>query len=154
MELSDFNKAELYTIADKFGADVEHGQGIKKQHLVDVLEGDGITVELVFDNIEEYKNRYNPEPVEAPQNVIKTSDVNVAPQVKKEDVVVAKPFESDNKKYLIKMTRANPHFEIVGCTFTEQHPYALVDSDRAEYLLTRVEGFRQATPSELEDYYN
>lgn len=57
------------------------------------------------------------------------------------------------EEWLIKMVRANPLYEVRGHKFTQQNPFALVSPEDAEYLLTRETGFRQATPSELQEYY-
>lgn len=57
------------------------------------------------------------------------------------------------EEWLIKMVRANPLYEVRGHRFTQENPFALVSPADAEYLLTREDGFRQATPSELQEYY-
>ena len=86
-----------------------------------------------------------PDPTEGiaplPKNVVE-GGVVVKPQVQ----VSAEP-------YLIKMVRENPYYEVGKYKFTESHPYALVDAADAERVL-REEGFRQAFPSELEEFYN
>lgn len=56
-------------------------------------------------------------------------------------------------KYLVKMTRENPRYDTRGYTFTQQHPYNLVNGEDLEYILTKEDGFRQAFPSELAEYY-
>lgn len=57
-------------------------------------------------------------------------------------------------QYLIKMVRENPLYETRGYRFTQKHPYALVSAADAEYILNNEEGFRQAFPKELEEYYS
>lgn len=70
------------------------------------------------------------------------------------EIVVAQPIlPSPNQQYLIKMVRDNPLFEIRGHRFTKEHPYALVSSVDADYILTKEDGFRQATPGELTEFY-
>lgn len=58
-----------------------------------------------------------------------------------------------NQKYLLKMERDNVAFEVAGYRFTKEHPYALVESAAADYILTKEKGFRMAFPSELEEFY-
>lgn len=91
----------------------------------------------------------------------------VAPEVVKSDapktepvvtepvnVVVAENIKPTSKDaYLIKMVRDNPLYEAYGYRFTSAHPYALVSAAVADKLLTVEDGFRQATPSELSEYY-
>ena len=72
-----------------------------------------------------------------------------------QNIIVAQPLvQQPGQQYLIKMTRANPLFEVRGHRFTKEHPYALLNSKDADYVLTKEEGFRQATPSELEEFYS
>ena len=60
---------------------------------------------------------------------------------------------SNTDKYLIKMVRENPLYETRGYRFTTEHPYALVSAADAQSILSTEEGFRQAYPSELEEFY-
>lgn len=83
-------------------------------------------------------------------------DVSESLSVEAEPVVVRtaeRPSYKPNEKLLIKMVRENPLYETRGYRFTQQHPYALVTPEDADYILTREEGFRQAVPSELQEYY-
>ena len=59
-----------------------------------------------------------------------------------------------NEKYLLKMERENVRYDVLGHKFTQEHPYALVSPSDAEYILTKEKGFRQAFPSELEEFYS
>ena len=85
-----------------------------------------------------------------------TGYVTVAPeQPLAQPVVVVKeeiPLESE-QQYIINMERDNPLFEVRGHRFTEYHPNALVSAADADYILTKEDGFRQATPSELREFY-
>lgn len=56
-------------------------------------------------------------------------------------------------QYLLKMVRDNPLFQTRGYTFTEEHPYALVSAEDAQYILEHEDGFRQAFPAELAEFY-
>lgn len=71
------------------------------------------------------------------------------------DVIVAQPVSAKpTDKFLIKMTRNNPLYETRGYRFTQEHPYNLVSPEDAEFILSREDGFRQAFPSELEEFYS
>lgn len=56
-------------------------------------------------------------------------------------------------KYLIRMDRDNPLFEVRGYKFTDAHPYQLMAPEDAQYVLQYEDGFRQATPMELQEFY-
>lgn len=71
------------------------------------------------------------------------------PTIRVQEPVVPAP----NDKFLVKMTRENPMFQTRGYTFTQKHPYALVTGADLEYILTKEDGFRQALPSELAEFY-
>ena len=88
------------------------------------------------------------------------SDTNdgIAPQFGNAEVggVVVKenrPVVAESAPYLVKMDRENPYYEVGRYKFTVDNPYVLVDARDAESVL-REPGFRQAFPSELEEYYN
>lgn len=63
------------------------------------------------------------------------------------------PVLSPNEQYLVKMTRPNTLFETRGHRFTAENPYALVNAEDFEYILEKEDGFRQAYPSELNEFY-
>lgn len=88
-------------------------------------------------------------------NVITSGDVTGKVATEAPVIRVAEPVvNSTADKYLIKMTRDNVLYEVRGYRFTQEHPYALVDSADAEYILGKEDGFRQAFPSELEEFYS
>lgn len=55
---------------------------------------------------------------------------------------------------LIKMTRKNYRFDVLGITFTKEHPYAAVDKSKAQRILREYKGFVIALPDEVEEYYS
>lgn len=89
-------------------------------------------------------------------SVITSDDVSpskAAPVAEEEVTIRVKEALPVAEKYLIKMVRDNPLFETCGYKFTQTHPYALVSPEAAEFILTKEDGFRQATPSELQEFY-
>ena len=71
--------------------------------------------------------------------------------------VLAKPV---NKKVnpedtlLVKMERHNYSYETHGFTFTKEHPFVAMDKDTAQDIFDKEEGFRLATPKEVQEFYN
>lgn len=162
----DLKPAELYRSAlEDFALPVEEeDKGKKKVLLAAFLEG-GVT----WDDYVAQHPEIAPvveEPVYVPSAANQVQDTTLHPEnkwaepveavavVEAPRVVVkeAIPVTSQDN-YLIKMTRENPLFEVRGHKFTRSHPYALVNAADADYILTNEEGFRQATPSELREFY-
>lgn len=75
--------------------------------------------------------------------------VVVAPVAVDEPVIPAVP----DGKMILKMTRENPLYQTCGYTFTDEHPYALTTARDAMWILEHEEGFRQAYPQELIEFY-
>lgn len=152
---NDLKPAELYRSAiEDFALPVEEAdKGKKKVLLAAFLEGG---VEWA-DYVAQHPEVAPVEPVvpEAPANVVTSKDVKA--QVEDEEIVIRvaeAPKPNVREKFLIKMVRDNPRFDLKGgISFTQEHPYALVDEAMADYLLTREDGFRQATPGELREFY-
>jgi len=55
---------------------------------------------------------------------------------------------------LVKMTRPNYSYEIMGHTFTKEHPFVAMDKDTAQAIFDKEEGFVMATPLEVQEFYN
>lgn len=77
----------------------------------------------------------------------------VEPQPEGNIITAQAPVAKPEDKFLIKMTRENVQYNTRGYKFTQEHPYALVAAKDAEYILSQEEGFRQAFPSELAEFY-
>lgn len=94
-----------------------------------------------------------PEPVVEAAPEVDTADATVVPAPEVE-IITAQPLAPATvQKYLIKMNRDNVRFDVRGHKFTKEHPYALVNSDDANYILEKEQGFAMATPRELEEFY-
>ena len=129
---SDMTKPELQKVIDKFGVDV--AANAKKDEILAALDEWGITEEA-----------YEPEPetVEAP---VEDGPVEI--------VTAQTELPATSQKFLIKMVRENNYFEWKNFKFTQERPFALMSSSEAQEILTVESGFRQALPSELEEFYN
>jgi hypothetical protein len=55
---------------------------------------------------------------------------------------------------LVRMTRDNFRYDIMGVTFTKDHPFVAMNKDDAQKIFDKEEGFRLATPKEVQEYYN
>ena len=54
---------------------------------------------------------------------------------------------------LVRMTRANFRYDILGHTFTQAHPFVAMSKKQAQEIFDKEEGFRLATPTEVQEYY-
>jgi hypothetical protein len=60
----------------------------------------------------------------------------------------------DKNLVLVKMDRENPRYDVMGYTFTEQNPYIAMPENRAQKIFDSQEGFRLATPREVQEFYS
>jgi hypothetical protein len=52
------------------------------------------------------------------------------------------------------MTRANFRYDIMGFTFTKDHPFVAMDKEKAQEIFDKEEGFRLANPKEVQEFYS
>ena len=131
MSFETLKIAELKKIAEDFAVDVD---GLKsKNDVIAALADEGVTWVVYSKTLE--KQEEDEEEDSLPK--IDTKKV-----VDKEDSI------------LVKMTRANFRYDILGFTFTREHPFvAMADSD-AQAIFDKEEGFRLATPKEVQEFYS
>ena len=55
---------------------------------------------------------------------------------------------------LVRMTRENFRYDIMGYTFTKDHPFVAMSEEKAQEIFDKEEGFRLATPKEVQEYYS
>ena len=77
----------------------------------------------------------------------------------KEDAEEILPRLDPNKKLdedmiLVKMDRPNARYDALGFTFTRDHPFVAMKPEVAQEIFDKEEGFRLATPREVQEYYN
>lgn len=148
-KFEDLDAAELYRSAlEDFAVPVEEEDKGKKKVLLAAFVEAGV-------NWEDYVAQHPevlPEPeVASPLQV--ESSVPLDPRPERAKVRVNHGVQTTGDPYLIKMERDNILYETRGYRFTRENPYALVDPKDAEYILRVEDGFRQAWPSELEEFY-
>jgi len=129
MSFEEMNINELRDVAREFGVDIEN---IKtKAGIAGALATDGVTYEMYNTISLAEKVELEPE-VSAPKSAVKPGVDSM----------------------LVRMDRKNGTYETRGVTFTRDHPYALVDIDTAQDIFDNEEGFRPATPRELQEFYS
>ncbi len=133
MSFDTLKVAELRKIAEDFAVDTE---GLKnKNDIIAALAEEGVTwsvynktinkmEEETEDMLEETLPKFDPK-AEQPENTV-----------------------------LVRMTRDNFRYDIMGFTFTKEHPFVAMVSDKAQEIFDKEEGFRLANPKEVQDYYN
>jgi hypothetical protein len=131
MSFETLKVSELKKIAEDFGVDTEAAKG--KPSLIAALAEEGVTWAVY-------------------EKTIKDIDEN------KEEVDILPKFdpnkEQDKDTILVRMTRANFRYDILGHTFTKEHPFVAMKQEQAQEIFDKEEGFRLATPKEVQDFYN
>ena len=129
MSFDTLKISELKKIAEDFGVDIENKKN--KNDIIALLAEEGVTWSVyskTIDNLEE-------------EDMI-TEEKPKAKSSNSEDTV------------LVRMTRANFRYDILGHTFTKEHPIVAMDKSQAQAIFDKEEGFRLATPNEVQEFYN
>lgn len=130
MSFETLKVSELKKVAEDFGVDTE---GLKnKADVIAALADEGVTWAI-------YEKTLDREEEEDLEDEIK-------PQPQKD-------LDPENT-VLVKMTRANFRYDILGFTFTKEHPFVAMDKKTAQAIFDKEEGFRLATPNEVQDFYH
>ena len=133
MSFETLKVAELRKIAEDFAVDTE---GLKnKNDIIAALAEEGVTWSVynsTIKNIEEETEEMS---------------IEVLPKF---DPKAAQPADT----VLVRMTRENFRYDIMGIKLTKEHPFVAVSEDVAQEIFDKEEGFRLATPREVQEYYN
>jgi hypothetical protein len=131
MSFDTLKVAELKKIAEDFA--VETTSLKNKNDIIAALAEEGVTWAVysqTIKNIEEEKE-----------------EIEVIPKFNpKQDLA--------EDTVLVRMTRANFRYDILGFTFTNEHPFVAMHKDKAQAIFDKEEGFRPATPKEVQDFYS
>ena len=130
MSFDTLKVAELKIVAEDFAVDTE---GLKnKKDIIAALSEEGVswsvyqkTKQEIEDNMEE---------------------IEVLPRLD--------PKKVDADSILVRMTRENYRYDIHGHTFTKEHPFVAMPEEYAQKIFDTEEGFRLATPKEVQDFYH
>jgi len=133
MSFETLKVAELKKIAEDFAVDTE---GLKnKADIISALAEEGVSWSVY----EQTTKKLNEESVDMEEETLTKID----------------PKKNDPENtVLVRMTRANFRYDILGHTFTREHPFVAMTKDDAQKIFDKEEGFRLATPTEVQEYYN
>jgi hypothetical protein len=130
MSFDKLKVAELKTIATEFAVDTE---GLKnKQDIIAAMAEEGVTWDVYQATIKEVAEN--------------TEEIEILPKFNVKDEVPA-------DSVLVRMTRANMRYDIMGHTFTKDHPFVAMPEDQAQKIFDKEGGFRLATPKEVQEFY-
>jgi hypothetical protein len=133
MSFDTLKVAELRKIADDFAVDTE---GLKnKNDIIAALAEEGVTWSVYNKTI----NKIEEETEDMLEEILPKFDPKA---------------EQPENTVLVRMTRDNFRYDIMGYTFTKEHPFVAMVSEKAQEIFDKEEGFRLANPKEVQDYYN
>src|SRR5574338_1345323 len=152
MSLIKLSKKELIrTAIEDFG--VEVNKASDKKSIVKELEANGVTWEMYLQENPDEAEKY-----EVPDNVIRHTPVTdeYLPDVHYPEpkALTGADTVAEENLVLVFMTRENPLYEVRGYRFTRDNPYQLVREEDADYILLSEDGFGQATPREVKQFYS
>ena len=134
MSFETLKVAELRAIAEDFAVSTD---GLKnKADIIAALAEDGVTwsvYEKTVKDLEKAKEEFSDT-----EEILPRFNLDAQP----EDTV------------LVRMTRDNYRYDILGFTFTKEHPFIAMAEESAQEIFDKEEGFRLATPKEVQEYYN
>ncbi len=132
MSFDTLKVSELKKIAEDFAVDTD---GLKnKANIIAALSEEGVTWSIYSKTLEK-----NEEEDDMSQEVLPRFDAK-------------KQLAKDN--VLVRMTRDNFRYDIMGHTFTKEHPFVAMSDENAQAIFDKEEGFRLATPKEVQEFYN
>jgi hypothetical protein len=131
MSFETLKVAELKKIAEDFAVDTE---GLKnKADIIAALSEEGVTYSI-------YAKTLDKEEQEA--------------ELKEEKVLPKNDKNQSKDNVLVRMTRANFRYDILGYSFTKEHPFVAMKEEDAQKIFDVEEGFRLATPKEAQEFYH
>jgi hypothetical protein len=132
MSFDTLKIAELKKIAEDFGVSTDELKN--KNDVIAALTEEGVTWAVYQKTIKDIED--NLEEAPEPQ-----SKFDPKKEISEDDV-------------LVRMTRANFRYDILGFTFTKDHPFVAMKKDQAQAIFDKEEGFRLANPKEVQEFYS
>jgi hypothetical protein len=130
MSFDTLKVAELKLIATDFAVDTESLKN--KKDIIAALAEEGVTWSVYQSTVEAIERD--------------TEEIEILPKFD--------PKAQAEDTLLVRMTRDNHRYDIHGYTFTKDHPFVAMSEDDAQKIFDTEEGFRLATPKEVQDFYN
>jgi len=131
MSFDNMKVAELKQIAEDFAVPAENLKS--KKDLIAALAEEGVSYSVYAKTLENL----------ADENLLEPAPIKFDPK---------KELAPDT--VLVRMTRANQRYDILGFTFTRQHPFVPMTQDKAQDIFDREEGFQLANAKEVQDFYS
>ena len=132
MSFETLKVSDLKKIAEDFGVDINNLKN--KTDIIAALSEEGVTWAVYQKTVETLEEE--------------TEDMSDQPAVKNEKK------EQTGEDVLVKMDRDNFRYDILGYSFTKEHPYIAMSKDNAQQIFDKEDGFRLATPKEVQEYYH
>ena len=133
MSFETLKISELRKIAEDFAVDTK---GLKtKVDIIASLAEEGVTWSVYNSTIKKIEDESEDMSIE----VLPKFDPKV---------------EQPENTVLVRMTRENFRFDIMGATFTKEHPFVALSEEIAQEIFDKEEGFRLASPREVQEYYS
>jgi len=132
MSFDTLKIAELKKIAEDFGVSTDELKN--KNDVIAALTEEGVTWAVYQKTIKDIEENLE----EAPEPQTKFDPKK---EISEDDV-------------LVRMTRANFRYDILGFTFTKDHPFVAMNKDQAQAIFDKEEGFRLANPKEVQEFYS
>lgn len=130
MSFDTLKVAELRVIATDFAVDTE---GLKnKKDIIAALSEEGVSWNVYQSTVQAIEKD--------------TEEIEILPKFD--------PKAQPENTVLVRMTRDNMRYDIHGSTFTKDHPFVAMPEEDAQKIFDSEEGFRLATPKEVQDFYN
>lgn len=133
MSFETLKVSELRKIAEDFGVEAEELKN--KNDIIAALAEEGVTWAVYQKTIKDIEDVAE----DISQEVLPKFDPNK---------------EQPENTVLVRMTRANFRYDIMGFTFTKDHPFVAMDPDKAQQIFDKEEGFRLANPREVQEFYS
>lgn len=130
MSFETLKVAELKKIAEDFAVDADALKN--KTDIIAALTEEGVTWSVYQKTLKDLEDESDILD-EAPKQDLNTDD--------------------GQEKVLVRMTRANFRYDILGHTFTKEHPFVAMKESTAQSIFDLEEGFRLATPKEVQEFY-
>ena len=133
MSFETLKISELRKIAEDFGVDTEALKN--KNDIVASLADEGVTWAVYQKTIKDVED--------AKEDISHEILPKFDPKA-----------EQPENTVLVRMTRANFRYDIMGFTFTKDHPFVAMDKEKAQEIFDKEEGFRLANPKEVQEFYS
>jgi len=132
MSFETLKVSDLKKVAEDFGVDINNLKN--KIDIIAALSEEGVTWAVYQKTVERLEEE--------------TEDMSEQTIVKNEKK------EQSGEDVLVKMERDNFRYDILGFSFTKEHPFVAMSQDKAQQIFDKEDGFRLATPKEVQEYYH